>query len=70
MLADIPSSLVPLVGGLVDQSYEGVEHGIARQELEHDNQETQQEDDPKENQEQVLGRDRGNTVHSESIQTP
>lgn len=45
VLADIASTFVPLVGGLVDKSQVGMEHGVTRQEEENEHQEAQHEDD-------------------------
>lgn len=54
VLTDITSAFVPLVRGLVDDSQEGVEEGITRQQQEDKDQKSQHEDDSGERQEQML----------------
>lgn len=52
------SCLVPLVGGVVPQRQEQVEHGVARQQEEDEDEEAQHEQDPGKCQEQMLWRKR------------
>lgn len=54
VLANITSTFVPLIGGLVDKSQIGMEQGITRQEEEDKDQKPQHEDDSGEGQEQML----------------
>lgn len=57
VLADITSTFVPLVGGLVDESQVGMKQSVARKEEEEEDQEAQHEDDTGKSQEQMLQRD-------------
>lgn len=54
VLADVPPTFVPLVGGLVDQSQVEVEEGVPRQEEEDEDDEAQHEDDSGEREEKML----------------
>lgn len=58
MLAAPAPRLVPLVGGVVPERQEQVEHGVARQQEKHKDEEAQHEHNPWKRQEQVLWRKR------------
>lgn len=67
VLADVTSAFIPLVGGLVDDSQEGVEEGITSQQQEDKEQKPQHEDDSGERQEQMLERWKENVSFTSSI---
>ncbi len=54
VLANVTSTFVPLIGGLVDKSQVGMEQRITRKEEEDKDQKAQHEDDSGEGQEQML----------------
>lgn len=54
VLANITSALIPLVGGLVDNSQEEMEEGVTGKQKEDKDQKPQHEHDSRERQEQVL----------------
>lgn len=54
VLTDVTSAFIPLIGGLVDDSQEGVEEGITRQKQEDKYQKSQHEYNSGECQEQML----------------
>lgn len=54
VLTDVTSAFIPLVGGLVNDSQEGVEEGITGQQQEDKDQKSQHEDDSRERQKQML----------------
>lgn len=54
VLTHVTSAFIPLVGGLVDDSQEGVEEGITGQQQEDKDQKSQHEDDSRERQKQML----------------
>lgn len=54
VLANVTSTFVPLIGGLVDKSQVGMEQSITPQEEEDKDQKSQHEDDSGKRQEQML----------------